>query len=473
MLFFVGKKQNKKKTFSKKHFYIGKGYPIKIGSKATPELKGNLEPIYLSDAERLRHLLTVGSVGTGKTKFLEALVEHDIKSGYSVAVLDPKPDKGLFSKIVECTFETGREDELIVIRPDQPEISGRVNPFAYYFIPEELIQHVMAGIPPNVDEFFRNIAYEVSTVVILGKWLLYKYLGKKAPFTVEDLRAHISRNGLAKIDDQLKQLSGILKNEENQKDIEYLEIIRACLADLVSSPQDYFAKVTSTLRTVLTAMVVGSTGEILGRAEENIFLKRLHEGKRIILVVLSPAMTMRGTAFILMRTILSMIQSFAGAIYLGRIPNCKRKLDPPLFLHIDEMSESLYWDLVNLINKSRGAGIGIHGLVQSIYDFIQKLGESQAMVLLDNFNYQIFFKCNNPMTSKYAYERIGKNIGFMRIFGQGEYTTRETLEPIVSETVLLDLPARQMIFFGKKDDIPVIWKGRVKHVPDSKLVINF
>ncbi len=452
---------------------IGDGYPLKIGSRATPELRGKVEPIKLFDKQRLSHMLTVGSTGTGKTRFLELLVEHDIKEGFSLGVFDPKPDRELLARIVKMAFETGREEELIIIRPDKPDKSGKVNPFAFYHQPEELVQHVMAGIPPSTDEFFRNIAYEVSTVVILGKWLLYKYLGKKAPFTVEDLRAHVSRNGLARIDDQLKQLSGLLKTEGNDKDIEYLETIKACLVDLVSSPQDYFAKVTSTLRTTLTAMVVGSTGEILGRAEENIFLKRLLEGKRIILVVQSPAMTMRGTAFILMRTILSMFQSFVGSIYLEKVPCYKGKLDHPLFIHIDEMNESLYWDFVNLLNKSRGAGVGIHGLTQSIFDLFQKLGQSQAKMLLDNFNYQLFFRVNNPETSHYVYERIGKTVGFMRIIGQGEYTTREAMEPIVSETVVLDLPDRHFILFGKKDGTPVVWRGRVKHVDDVDLEVAF
>ena len=452
---------------------IGHGYPIKIADKPVPEMKGKTAEIELSDKNRLSHMITVGATGTGKTRFLEILVEHDIREGYSLAVFDPKPDRELTARIVKAAFDAGREDELIIIRPDKPEKSGKVNPFAFYNQPEELVQHVMAGIPPSTDEFFRNIAYEVSTVVILGKWLLFRYMGKKAPFTVEDLRAHVSREGLARIGDQLRGLTDLLKSRGNEKDIEYLETIKACLSDLVASPQDYFAKVTSTLRTTLTAMVVGSTGEILGRAEENIFVKRIFQGKRVILLVQAPAMIMRGTSFILMRTILSMFQSLVGAIYLEKIQNFEGRIDPPLFIHIDEMNEALYWDFINLLNKSRGAGVGIHGLTQSIHDLIRKIGDAQAMALLDNFNYQLFLRVNNPQTSKYVYERIGKGHAFSRIMSRGEFTTREVLEPIVSESVVLDLPDRHFILFGKKNGKPCIWRGKVKFVDSVPLEVHF
>ena len=454
--------------------HIGQGHPLKIGNSVIHS-RGKIktpQPVVIEDGIRLGHMLTIGSTGTGKTRLLELMVEHDIAEGHSVAVFDPKPDKELFARIVHVAAHAGRLAELVVVRPDRPHESARVNPFAFYNVPEELVQHVMAGIPPNTEEFFRNVAYEVSTVVIMGKWLLKQYLGSKEQFTVEELRSHISREGIAKVYDQLKDVTGSGGFSDSQMD-KYLQLIKGCMADLVQSPQDYFAKVTSTLRTTLTAMVVGSTGDILGMADENLFVKRILNGERIILVVQAPAMVMRGAAFILMRSILSMFQSLTGGIYLESVGKYTGRLDPPLYIHIDELSESLYWDFVNLLNKSRGAGLGIHGLSQSISDLYARVGEKVGKTLLDNFNTQLFLRVNMPETSRYISERAGFHHRFTRIMSRGEFTTREVREPVISETEVMELPDRHFVLFTKSNNKPAIYRGEIKFVKKVPLTVNF
>ncbi len=459
------------KKGGKKGVLIGKGYRLKVGERAVRSEHLELEDIVVSDSLRLSHWLTIGSTGTGKTRLLELIVEHDICEGYNVAVFDPKPDKDLFARIVHAAHQAGRLRELIVVRPDRPDVSAKVNPFAFYTVPEELVQHVMAGIPPSTEEFFRNVAYEVSTVVILGKWLLRKYLNSNEPFTVEDLRSHISRDGIGRIWDQLRNVSTSGGFGDPSLD-KYLEIIEACMADLVQSPQDYFAKVTSTLRTTLTAMVVGSTGDILGVADENIFVKRLLAGDRIILLVQAPAMVMRQAAFILMRSLLSMFQSLTGAIYLENAGKYRGRLDPPLFIHVDELSEALYFDFVNLLNKSRGAGVGIHGLSQSVSDLFSKVGENIGETLLDNFNVQLFLRVNNPTTSAFISRKAGTVNRFTRIMGRGEFTTREVREPLIKETEVMELPDRHFILFSKDGGKPVIWRGEVSFVKEVPLRVE-
>jgi len=455
----------------RKAVYIGNGYPVKVGDRVRAGFLGKLEKILIDDRERLSHMLTIGSTGTGKTRLLELIVEHDIAEGYNVAVFDPKPDKELFARIVYAAQKAGRLKELIVVRPDRPDLSAKVNPFAFYNVPEELVQHVMAGIPPSTEEFFRNVAYEVSTVVILGKWLLRQYLGSKEKFTVEDLRAHISREGIGRVFDQLKDISAA-GGFRDEKLNHYLEIIQACMSDLVQSPQDYFAKVTSTLRTTLTAMVVGTTGDILGMADENLFVKRLLSGDRIILVVQAPAMVMRQAAFILMRSILSMFQSLTGGIYIGSVKSMNGKISPPLFIHIDELSEALYWDFVNLLNKSRGAGVGIHGLSQSISDLFTKVGENMGKTLIDNFNTQLFLRVNNPETSKFVSEKAGFVHRFTRIMTRGEFTTREVREPVLRETEVMELADREFILFTKRAHSPAVYRGQVRYVEKVPLEVE-
>ncbi len=461
----------KRKKDKKKKTYIGDGYLIQYGTDVINKVSAKLEKIEIDDEHRLGHWLTVGTTGTGKTRFLENMIEHDILEGYSVGIFDPKPDKELFARIVYTAKKANRLKELLVIRMDKPDISTKVNPFEFYFQPEELIQHIMAGIPPSTDEFFYNIAYEVSTVVIFGKYILYKLLDKKAPFTIEELRKHVSKEGLKAIEHQLKEIS-FLKELHDEHFGKMIETIQSCLHDLAQSPQDYFSKVTSTLRTVLTAMVVGSTGSVIGSADENLFLKKLLNGERVIFVVQAPAMVMRNASFILFRTILSMIQSLSGNIYLENIGNSK--LTPPLFLHIDEMGEALYWDFINLLNKSRGSGIGIHGLIQSISDIEAKLyNPATADVLLGNFNTQLFFRVDGEKSANYVSNKAGKIKRFTRIYGQGEFISREIEENLIENSEANKLRDRYFIIFTKKNNVPVIYKGKTVTVHPVPLTISY
>lgn len=62
---------------------------IKIGES---NYRGDVRPINLLPADRLRHLYMVGKTGVGKTVLFENMIEQDIKAGHGVAYLDPNGD---------------------------------------------------------------------------------------------------------------------------------------------------------------------------------------------------------------------------------------------------------------------------------------------------------------------------------------------------------------------------------------------
>ena len=51
--------------------------------------RGVVRPVYISDADRERHMYIVGRTGTGKTEFLKTMILQDIRSGKGVCVIDP------------------------------------------------------------------------------------------------------------------------------------------------------------------------------------------------------------------------------------------------------------------------------------------------------------------------------------------------------------------------------------------------
>jgi len=139
--------------------YLGYGYNLQ-----TP---GKVKKVFLKDGDRKGHLFGFGSTRIGKTRLIELMMEQDIRKGYSMVFFDPKGDIDIFSKIVQIAYEENRQDELCLVTPIFPDCSAKMDPLAYYYMPEELVSHVVSGIKAK-EEFFINIAYETTFVIILS-----------------------------------------------------------------------------------------------------------------------------------------------------------------------------------------------------------------------------------------------------------------------------------------------------------------
>jgi len=59
---------------------------------------GQESPVFISEADRMRHVYTVGQTGTGKTTLLKKMVVDDLKQGNGLILIDPHGD--LFNEIL-------------------------------------------------------------------------------------------------------------------------------------------------------------------------------------------------------------------------------------------------------------------------------------------------------------------------------------------------------------------------------------
>ena len=84
-------------------------------------------PLGFPDSDRKGHFWCFGTTRVGKTRTMEGIIEQDIRKGYSVAAIDPKGDNELFSKIVQVAFDTGRQEDLMLITPVLDRKSTRLN----------------------------------------------------------------------------------------------------------------------------------------------------------------------------------------------------------------------------------------------------------------------------------------------------------------------------------------------------------
>ncbi len=82
------------------------------------EYRGQKSEVYISEADRRRHMYIIGKTGSGKTEFIKNLAVQDIKNGKGVAVIDPHGDladdlMGLIPK--------HRIDDVIYFNPSDTE----------------------------------------------------------------------------------------------------------------------------------------------------------------------------------------------------------------------------------------------------------------------------------------------------------------------------------------------------------------
>ena len=437
--------------------------------KSLDQGKGHeLVPLNMPFSHRTAHLAVFGSSGSGKTREAENIIEQDIRSGRSVVYIDPKVDQEIASKIVQVALACGRQDDLMFINTVFPEYSAFIDPMAYYFIYEELIEHCVAGIKEGKDPFYRNVGKELVGAVITALSILHKAQqdsleGNKPPeklrINLQDVKERMSR---ADLEELKQQLSGLTTREAQDAEND--------LQRIIATGEEYYSKVASSLRCALMDLTTGNIGKIIGHATENRFLKRLEENKPVILVCQLGSQIVHDAAFTLGKVVLSMIQSFVGRIYSSN----RKKVNPPLCVHIDEAHEVIHPGMESMFAQARGADCALTVYSQSINQFKNKLGEDGALSILSHCNSKIFMRSPDYHTADYVAKHFGTVKKLSAVIGQGSISSREVEEDVVKPFDVQSLKVREFYMLSYADDnTKGRWKGRTGDTSPAWLEVEY
>lgn len=364
-----------------------------------------IKPIVYSGKSRAGHFWCFGTTRVGKTRMLENMVEQDIRKGNSVVVIDPKGDIELFSKIVQVALEEQRHEDLMLVTPIYPEFSISFNPLQYYYMPEELVGHVVSGVDVGKEKFFYNVAYETSLMIVQSFLYFMKYSRGKAKkaFTLEEVKEVMSHYDLQRLEQEIRNID----EPDAQKLAEDLKKV-------INSGQDYYNKVSSSLRVALVELTSGNIGKVIGNAQDNKIIERLENGKRIILVVHTGSLITRKAASTLGKVTISMFQA-----WIGRIFASGRKANPPLCIYADEAQNVLYFGIEDLFAKAGGANVWLAAFSQSVNQLYATLGQDVGKSILDNVNTKVFMRVTDKETAEYASGHFGTRVGYSPVFGVG------------------------------------------------------
>ncbi|MEK7638772.1 MAG: DUF87 domain-containing protein [Patescibacteria group bacterium] len=130
--------------------------------------RGVKRPIYITEADRLRHFYIIGQTGTGKSVFLKNLIIQDIQSGAGVCMIDPH---GTDIEDVLGAVPKEREQDVIYFDPSRQDRVLGLNMLEYdaskpeqkTFVVNELFsifQKLYGANPesmgPMFEQYFRN-----------------------------------------------------------------------------------------------------------------------------------------------------------------------------------------------------------------------------------------------------------------------------------------------------------------------------
>ena len=403
------------------------------GIRIYPSLPGSrvkFRPVFQSDAERSTHTDIMGTTGVGKTRLAESLIEQDILMGNSVIVIDPKPDWDLFSRVWSATVEAGRTEEFVFISLLHPHLSSGINPLKFYVYPDEVISTIVSTIQSD-DEFFVNIALEMTTLIVNGLYFLHSQeFGRRKEFSYAEILRYISQEGLSRIAQQIEAY----KNRSPERVMALLENYKQA----INSPTDYFNKVVSTLRTNVANFAHGVVGSIVGKSDDNLVIERLESGKRVICYVMTGAQNFKDKANQLSRVLLAMINNLAGRLNASGV-----KLPYPLRIHVDEAYTALYHGIEHLFDKARSTGIGLVMYHQSLGQYIEAVGERLTQTIMDNINTFLFMRVTKEETQKFASRMTGMRFTALPTFsvdGHAGMFPNETFR--IPPEAFSDLPAR-------------------------------
>lgn len=444
----------------KKGLYLGK--VVNLKGLLPGQVRSPFD-FYLPLNDRSSHFGCMGTTGTGKTYLIRCIIEQDILAGHSVVVIDPKGDDKLCGAIVSAAAKAGRLHELMLINPIFPQFSLKIDPLAYSYLTDERVEHVISGIKAK-EEYFINIAQEVTSAIVGGLEAMQKASQNSSiKINFNEIKKWTSYHSLKQFAESLKYLQ-----DHPDENVRYLaEETIASIEQILTSPVEFFSKVSSSLRTVLSALSTSTTGKIIGRATQNEFVKKFEQGERVILLFQTGSMLTRRTSQIMSKVLLSMIQSMVGRFYASQ-----RKINPPLSIHLDEGHNSIYKGVQELFNKARGANVWLHFYTQSISQMIEEVGKEVTQSILDNINTFLFMRVNHEETAAYVEEstplkKYQQSIISMSA-GKLSISLRENEQRTVLKEKVLALP-NQWYYLRHSGNI---YKGKVPTLPDTDVTVK-
>ena len=319
----------------------------------------NKKAVYCED--KAKHIFVAGTTGSGKTVLLSNFIKSGVSKGYGMFIVDGKGDVGECSMLdITEKFCAEFNKPLIVINMSDPEKSAKYNPFGG--ASDTMCKDMLINMTDWSEEHYKSNAERYIQRLI--KMLNIK--GEK--LSLRKILEYIST-------DNFKTLSAEITKLELQTKEEHIGNI-----ELVKSS----GKITENAGARFATIAESEIGTIVDENGIDIFTA-LKSGA-VILFVLNP-LKYPETSTAMGRLILIDAKQAISKMF----GNTNKRS----FFIFDEINVYASTVLIDLINKSRSAGVTCIPATQSLADLEAIAGESFKQQIIENCNNYVVLRQNS------------------------------------------------------------------------------
>lgn len=317
-------------------------------------------PVYLTEAQRLRHTHIVGTTGSGKTTgVIFPLLEQDIIKGRGLIFIDAKGDLDNAKAIYKIAKESDREQDFLLFSIAHPQFSHTYNPLQYGD-PTQLKDKITGAIEWS-EPFYQRICENALQILFMEHG--------NNPIT-------------------LKGLYSILQNPSSK----YYEF---------SKIREQHQRNIQTLENEVGILINTTFGELLQEPKGEIDLFDAYKNKKIVYFALD-TQSYGATAMRLGKMITQDLITLSGIIQ-SEISERNRQA---FGIFIDEFQAFGTKNFISCLARGRASGFMITIAHQSIGD-LNAIDIAYRQQVGQNTNTKIFLQSNDPDTIREFADALG------------------------------------------------------------------
>lgn len=365
-----------------------------------------MKPLFLSDNDSTRHVFMVAPTGLGKTELFQSVIlPAAIKRGSGCVLFDAKGDEKLITRIYTMAREFHREEDVLFINFNKPEISHSYNPLLYGNT-RQIVSTIMKLFDKRGEQFFRDISRAALTAALIA----IKGQPRELAFNFMDLAAIFSGYH------ELERLYHDMPDSNEDKQVVWSFLKRFRGHDKNGNEVVDTQRYNEWLTGLANKMLDFSHSEyrrILNDYSPDIELKSAILGNKIIVVVI-PALSDKEGVELFGKLFLG---DFARAV--GQIQEDPHKPSPPYLAFLDEYPSFADETHLELFQQARSANISLWVATQGI-GFMSKVAPFFAENLAGNCWHHLYFDIRDPKSREFAAKLAGTTVRRYRAESEAE-----------------------------------------------------
>jgi hypothetical protein len=351
------------------------------------ERKDQFQMAKIAERDRATHMYVIGATGSGKTKFLEFLIQQDIEKGNGFGIIDPHGDliedvKGFLACYHHNYKDKEIFDRVVLIDPTDPEFTVTFNPLERLpnvSVAEQASEFVAAfkktwddswGV--RMEDLLRN------SLIALGE----------AGLTLTQLPAFLTRRALRR---------AVLEKVTHPVAKEYFQMFET-LTD--RGQVSWMAPVMTRVNAFFANERIR---QIFSSPQSSFDLRKIMDEGKILLVNLDKG-KLKGSADLLGSLLLAKIQM--AAFSRSDIPQHRRR---PFYLYVDEFQNFASDSFMVFLSEARKYGLSLIMAHQTL----AQIPEELRSLILGNAGIQVYFRVNRKdaqLLAKEAFEYSGYEV---------------------------------------------------------------